>query len=72
MAVSTIKVQSKMGRGVEGKKVTLSLHGGQAVGYTDRSGLAVIEHRGVGRATVYVDGRDQGSFSAPGRYAVTL
>ena len=71
---STIYVQFKDGSKPKGMKVTISISGGgvSKPAFTDRDGLAIVEHASVGRARVYVRGRDMGSFRAPGKFAVTI
>jgi hypothetical protein len=73
MPASTIIVQFRDGSPATSKRVVLGFSSGQTdVAFTDRAGRVVIEHRSVGRATVYVSGDDVGSFSAPGTFAATL
>ncbi len=73
---STIYVSYRDGSKPNGKKVIIGfsgLTGGMSrPAYTDRDGRALVEHSSTGRATVYVDGRDYGSFHAPGTFSVVL
>ncbi len=73
---STIYVSYRDGSKPHGKKVVIGfsgLTGGMSEpAYTDRDGVAIVEHASVGRATVYVDGKDYGSFHAPGTFNVVL
>lgn len=76
MAATTIIVQSRSGHPVRGARVCLGFHGptrGMSdTAYTDSDGRAVIVHSSGGRATVYVNGHDQGSMQTPGRFAATV
>lgn len=73
MLLSTVIVQYKDGSPGANKRVVLGFSSGQTdTVYTDRYGRAVVEHRSVGEATVYVDGWKCESFHAPGKCAVTL
>ena len=73
---STIYVSYRDGSKPNGKKVVMGfsgLTGGITnPAYTDRDGRAVVEHASTVRATVYVEGRDYGSFNAPGTFSVIL
>ena len=71
---STIYVQYRDGSKPKGTKVSLSIAGGGVTKnfFTDRDGMAIVEHSSVGRAKVYVRGKEYGNFHAPGRYAVTI
>lgn len=70
---SIVYVQYRDGSKPKGKKVVLGFSGGMSKpGFTDRDGMAMIEHASTGTATVYVDGRSRGTFRAPGQFAVTL
>jgi hypothetical protein len=40
--------------------------------YTNRSGVAEVEHAHFGRAWVFVNGREYHSFTAPGETTVVL
>lgn len=73
MAASTIIVQHRDGSPARHAKVVLGFTSGNSEeAFTDHYGQAIVEHSCVGRATVYVSGRNHGSFHAPGKYAVTL
>ena len=73
MPASTITVQHADGSPARHVRVVLGFSSGNTdEEFTDSYGQAVVEHSSVGRATVYVSGRDCGSFHAPGRYAVTV
>jgi hypothetical protein len=68
MAESVVVVQRNGGGYVKGAKVSLGFSNGVTDSvYTDADGEAVISHSTTGKATVYVDGRDRGSMTAPGR-----
>ncbi len=73
---STIYVSYRDGSKPNGKKVVMGfsgLTGGMSKpAYTDRDGRAVVKHASTGRATVFVNGKDQGSFNAPGTFSVVL
>lgn len=73
MPASTIIVQHRDGSPSSGKRVVLGFSMGQTKpGFTDRDGRVVIEHSSTGKATIYVSGQDCGTFTAPGKAAVTL
>lgn len=73
MTTSTITVQHRDGSTASGKKVVLGFSSGLTKpAYTDKHGVAVVEHASSGKATIYVSGDDVGTFHAPGRAAVTL
>lgn len=68
MAESVVVVQRNGGGYVKGARVVLGFGNGNTDSvYTDSDGEAVIEHTTTGRATVYVDGKDMGSMTAPGK-----
>ena len=70
---SMIYVQYKYGSKPKGKRVTLGFRPGVTKAFfTDREGLAIVEHTSTGKATVYVSGSDKGAFNAPGTFVVTL
>lgn len=70
---SVIYVQYKDGSKPKGQKVVLGFSGGMTKpAFTDRDGMAVVEHASKGNATVYVSGANKGSFRAPGKYGITL
>ncbi|MEE9356311.1 MAG: hypothetical protein V3U75_12035 [Methylococcaceae bacterium] len=70
---SIIYVQYSDGSKPKGKKVTLGFSSGTtSPAYTDFEGKAVIEHASTGRATVYVNGSDKGTFNAPGTHSAFL
>ena len=72
---SKIYVQYKSGSKAEGKKVVLAfggLGGMTKTFYTDRDGIAIIEHHSTGRAKIYVSGAEVGEFSAPGETVVFI
>jgi hypothetical protein len=73
MPKSTVRVQRADGTPVEGVRVVLAF----AVGHsdperTDHDGTVTIAHASSGQATIFVDGRERGSFRAPGAASVTL
>ena len=73
MAASTIVVQYGDGSPARKVRVRLGFREGLTVErFTDNHGQVVVDHASVGRATVYVSGRDYGSFNAPGRMAITI
>lgn len=70
---SMIYIQYASGSKPKGVRVVLSFTMGLTKPvYTDRNGVAIVEHQSKGKATVFVSGKKQGSFRAPGRYVVTL
>jgi hypothetical protein len=73
MAASTIIVQQGDGSPARHVRVVLGFSSGNTdAHFTDSYGQVIVDHSSVGRATVFVSGRDCGSFHAPGRYAVTV
>lgn len=73
MPTSMITVQHRDGGAAQGVRVTLGFAAGNSKpAHTDRYGRAVVEHNSTGRATVYVSGRNCGSFHAPGRYVAIV
>ncbi len=73
MPASTIIVHHKDGSPARDTRVVLGFAMGMSeTVYTDRNGLAVVEHASRGEATVYIKGSKQGKFQAPGKFAVTL
>lgn len=71
---SKIHVQHQSGTKATGKRVSLDFHyGGITKGfYTDRKGVALIEHSSRGKATIYVSGSNKGTFNAPGETVVFI
>ena len=73
---SMIYVQYSDGSKPKGTRVTLGFSGffGGVTKdfFTDRDGLAIVEHASTGKATVYVSGSDKGSFNAPGTFVATI
>ena len=70
---SVVYIQYKDGSKPKGNKVVFGFSAGMTKpAYTDRDGMALVEHSSTGRATVYVSGRKKGTFRAPGTFAVTL
>lgn len=76
MPVSIVHVQHRDGSPARQVRVVLGFEGffgGMTrETYTDRDGVAVVEHPSAGRAKVYVSGKAYHSFHAPGRTAVTV
>lgn len=73
MPASTIIVQHRDGSPARHVRVVLGFPAGNSDAYfTDAYGQVTVDHSSVGRATVFVSGRDSGSFHAPGRYAATV
>lgn len=74
--ISTVCVYDSNGNPVKKKKVSISisgiLSGGMAEGFTDNSGCANISHSSKGSAKIFINGKNVGSFTVPGRTAVTL
>ncbi len=70
---SVIYVQHKDGSKPKGTKIVLGFSAGMTKpAYTDRDGMALVEHASSGKVTVYVSGSKKGTFHAPGNFAVTL
>ena len=70
---SMIYVQYRDGSKPKGTRVTLGFSLGVTKDFfTDRDGLAIVEHTSTGKATVYVSGSDKGSFNAPGTFVATI
>lgn len=76
MKVSRVIVQYRGGAKASHMKVQLGfigfLKGMSRPVYTDRDGVAVIEHSSSGEADVYVSGRRIGRLRAPGETVVFL
>lgn len=73
MKYSRIHVQYHDGSKPHGAEVVLGFTMGMTTpAYTDRYGDAVVEHESVGRAEVYVNGENTGSFHAPGETVATI
>lgn len=73
MKYSRIHVQCRDGSKPTGARVSLGFSTGVTRDvFTDRDGVALLEHATVGRAEVYVNGKRCGSFRAPGETAVFL
>jgi len=73
MPASTIIVSHRDGSPARNVRVVLGFpFGNTDDSYTDYDGTAVVEHSSSGRATVYVSGKNCGSFHAPGKYAATV
>ncbi len=71
MAASTIIVQHRDGSPCRRHRVVLGfLSGNTSEAYTNDYGEATIMHTSVGRATIYVSGRNVGTVHAPGRTSV--
>lgn len=60
------------GHAEKGVKVTLTFDSGQAIGYTNSSGVATVYHSSRGHAKVSVGGQSCGEFNAPGEHAAIL
>lgn len=70
---SEVYVQYSDGSKPNGKKVVLGFSCGMSKPvFTNRDGVAIVEHESVGSATVYVNGHSQGTFHAPGKKVVVL
>ena len=70
---SMIYVQYRDGSKPKGTRVRLGFSLGVTKDFfTDRDGVAIVEHPSTGKATVYVSGSDKGSFNAPGTFVVTI
>lgn len=78
MDVSIIKVyNSKYGKWEKGARVVLNWSGLLSSGmskavYTDSDGLAEIQHRSSGQATIYINGKVYGKMKTPGSKTVTI
>lgn len=76
MPASKIIVSHNGGRPAKNIKVKLGFHGiarGMShSAYTNSNGVAIIEHSGRGRADVYISGKKNHTFTAPGTTAVTI
>ena len=72
MPASTIFVNYSDASPCSSTKVVLGFSAGMTKpGFTDSRGTVTIEHSSTGTATVYVSGKNCGSFHAPGRTSVT-
>ncbi|HWK89556.1 MAG TPA: hypothetical protein VNP72_06155 [Longimicrobium sp.] len=73
MHTSTIYVRHGDRSGGSGVKVALGFPGGVTETFiADRYGVAEVEHDSTGYATIFVNGRRQGTMVAPGEASVTL
>jgi hypothetical protein len=77
MNYSKVIVQYKDGAKAPGVKVSLSISGTLSGGvtknaYTDRHGVAIIEHESQGTAKVLVNGTIKTTIHAPGETVVFL
>lgn len=73
MPASTIIVQYRDGSAARNVRVVLGFTAGMTSDkYTDSRGHVVVEHNSIGKATVYVNGKEVEKFHAPGKCAVTL
>lgn len=73
MPAITIIVQHRDGSPARHVRVVLGFPAGNRdTCFTDNYGQVVVEHSSVGRATVFVSGRNCGSFHSPGKYAITV
>ncbi len=70
---SKIYVSYKDGSKPQNKKVVIGLPSGMSKpAFTDRDGVVIVEHESIGGATVYIDGKNVGTFSVPGETAVFI
>lgn len=70
---SKVYVEYRLGGKAINKKVTLGFNWGvTSPAFTDRYGVAIIQHESVGRAKVFVNGYKVGEFNAPGETVVFL
>ena len=74
MAQTLIKLQTRLGKPVKGQAVSLSfLHGGVTKKvFTNKSGLAIIEHSKVGSADIIIKGKKVFRTHAPTSISVTI
>ena len=73
MAASTVIVSHRDGSPARSVRVVQGFCSGMTrAAFTDSYGRAVVEHSSSGRATVYVSGKDCGSFHAPGTAAAVV
>lgn len=73
MAESVVVIQRNGGSYVKGARVVLGFSNGTTDSvYTDSDGEAVISHSTTGKATIYIDGKDKGSMTAPGKKHVFI
>lgn len=78
MRTSIIKVYNRSkGRWESNARVVLEWNGIANLGqtpshYTDSNGQAVINHASSGMAAVYVNGKQESKFSAPGSHTVEI
>lgn len=78
MPTSIIKVYNRSrGKWESNAKVVLEWNGFANLGqtppqYTDSNGQVAINHASSGMATVYVNGRQQSKFNAPGSHTVEI
>lgn len=78
MPASIVKVyNARYGKWEENAKVVLGWDGFINLGmsrpvYTNREGIAVVDHSATGEATVYVNGRRVGEMYTPGSTTVEI
>lgn len=77
MPTSKIHVQYRDGTPATGARVALGFDRFWSGGVTDgvltnAYGIAFVEHANTGTATIYVNGRDHGTFHSPGEEWITL
>lgn len=73
MPSSRITVRWKDGSAATSARVVLGFSGGMTKpAFTDRNGVAVVEHRSTGSADIYVRGSKVGSLRTPGSASVTI
>ncbi len=71
MPLSTIFVSYSDGSPCSHTKVVLGFSSGMTKpAFTDSKGTVTIEHSSTGKATIYVSGKNCGSFHTPGRTSV--
>lgn len=71
MPASTVFVSHSDGSPCRSCRVTLGFSSGTTnPAFTDSQGQVTIEHASKGKATVYVSGKNCGTFHAPGRTSV--
>lgn len=73
--VSEIRVYYPSGEPNRGARVSLGffgmMSGTSKSFYTDKNGIAFVEHSARGKAEIYVNGNSKGTFQSPGKAVVT-
>ncbi len=74
MATTIVKVyNNRYGKWAKGVRVTLGFSFGHSQpAFTDDNGTAIINHSSTGSATIYINGRDEGTINTPTSTTITV